>query len=42
MADRWKPSNPIEGKYIWLPLNISDNNSIKLEWKEKWDLSIFN
>ena len=42
MADRWKPSNPIEGKYIWLPLTISDNDSIALEWKEKWDLSIFN
>ena len=42
MADRWKPSNPIEGRYIWLPLNISDNNSIELEWEEKWDLSNFN
>ena len=25
MADRWNPTNPIEGKYIWLPLNFSDN-----------------
>ena len=42
MADRWKPENPIEGKYIWLPLKIKDDKLVELEWKEKWDLSIFN
>ena len=41
MADRWKPENPIEGKYIWLPLKIKNNKLVELEWKEKWDLSIF-
>ena len=42
MADRWKPENPIEGKYIWLPLKIKDDKLVELEWKENWDLSIFN
>ena len=42
MADRWKPENPIEGKYILLPLKIKDDKLVELEWKEKWDLSIFN
>ena len=42
MADRWKPENPIEGKYIWLPLKVKDNKLVELEWKEKWDLSIFS
>ena len=41
MADRWKPENPIEGKYIWLPLKIKNNKLVELEWKVKWDLSIF-
>ena len=41
MADRWVPKNPIDGRYIWLPLNLSDNK-ITFEWTEKWDLSVFN
>ena len=41
MADRWKPENPIEGKYILLPLKIKDDKLVELEWKEKWNLSIF-
>ena len=40
MADRWVPKNPIDGRYIWLPLNLSDNK-ITFEWTEKWDLSVF-
>ena len=31
MADRWKPENPIEGKYIWLPLK--DNKRTRMERK---------
>ena len=41
MADRWTPNNPIDGKYIWLPIRFKHNKLI-LEWKEKWDLSIFD
>ncbi len=37
MADRWTPENPVDGKYIWLPLKISDNR-IVLEWKDEWNL----
>ena len=42
MADRWKPDNPIEGTYVWLPLKVKDNKLVELEWKDKWDLSIFD
>ena len=42
MADRWKPNNPIDGDYIWLPIKIIDNKIVKLEWYEKWDLNIYN
>lgn len=41
MADRWTPQNPIDGKYIWLPIKLSDNK-LTLEWQEKWDLAVFN
>lgn len=41
MADRWMPENPIDGKYIWLPIEFKDNKLI-LQWKEEWDLGIFN
>lgn len=40
MADRWMPENPIDGRYIWLPIYF-DNDRIRLKWKDKWDLSIF-
>jgi beta-xylosidase len=41
MADRWTPDNPIDGKYIWLPVKFTEDR-IVLEWKDEWDLSIFN
>jgi hypothetical protein len=40
MADRWTPENPIDGRYILLPVKII-GNEIVLEWKDKWDLSVF-
>ncbi len=41
MADRWTPENPIDGRYIWLPIYF-ENDRIRLKWAEKWDLSVFN
>lgn len=40
MADRWCPTNAIDGRYIWLPLQF-DNGTPFLEWKEEWDLDFF-
>jgi len=40
MADRWAPKNPIDGKYIWLPIKFKDEK-IVLEWQDQWDLSFF-
>ena len=40
MADRWTPENPIDGKYIWLPVKFTDDK-IVLEWKDEWDLNFF-
>jgi hypothetical protein len=41
MADRWKPENAIDGRYIWLPLQFKENGMPFLEWMDKWDLGFF-
>lgn len=41
MADRWVPENPVDGRYIWLPINF-ENDRIHLKWADKWDLSVYN
>jgi len=40
-ADRWQPENPIDGRYVWLPIRF-ENNVPFLEWKDYWDLSFFD
>lgn len=40
MGDRWKPDNPIDGRYVWLPINIVDGK-LEIRWKEKWDFTYF-
>jgi hypothetical protein len=40
VADRWNPANPIDGRYIWLPVEF-ENGKIVLQWKDKWDLGVF-
>ncbi|GEL10633.1 Glycosyl hydrolases family 43 [Flavobacterium glycines] len=41
MADRWKPSNPIDGTYVWLPIQF-DKGKLILKWFDKWDLDFYN
>jgi beta-xylosidase len=41
MADRWRPNNAIDGRYIWLPIFFEDGKPV-LKWMDKWDLSFFN
>jgi beta-xylosidase len=41
MADRWRPKKPIDGRYIWLPVEM-ENGIPVLKWKEEWDLSVFD
>jgi beta-xylosidase len=40
MADRWRPKNAIDGRYIWLPVQYK-NGMPFLEWKDRWDLTFF-
>jgi len=41
MADRWMPQNPIDGRYIWLPIEF-EGEKIQLKWIEEWDLNWFD
>ena len=41
MADRWTPKNPINGRYIWLPVQFKDNVPV-LTWNESWNLNVFD
>ncbi len=40
MGDRWQPENPIDGRYIWLPIKFINEKPL-IQWREEWDLSIF-
>lgn len=41
MADRWTPKNPIDGRYVWLPIQF-ENNLPVLRWLDNWTLDIFD
>ena len=38
LGDRWQPKNPIDGTYIWLPLEIKETEA-SLRWRDSWRLS---
>jgi hypothetical protein len=35
MADRWRPRNPIDGRYVWLPIEF-ENGTPVLRFREAW------
>jgi hypothetical protein len=37
MADRWRPGNAIDGRYVWLPVRFEKGLPV-LEWMESWSL----
>ena len=41
MADRWKPQNAIDGRYVWLPIEF-ENGLPVLKWVDEWDLSVYD
>ena len=41
MADRWRPKNAIDGRYVWLPIVLSGEHP-SIAWRDQWDLSVFN
>lgn len=41
IGDRWQPRNPIDGTYIFLPIDF-EGGKFKIRWKECWDLDYYN
>ncbi len=41
MADRWTPRKPIDGRYIWLPIQF-ENGLPVLKWMNEWNMKIFD
>lgn len=40
LADRWRPDNAIDGRYLWLPIEFSAGKPT-LSWKDEWNLDHF-
>jgi hypothetical protein len=40
MFDIWKPTMPIEGRYIWLPIEFKEGK-ISIQWMDQWNISFF-
>ncbi len=41
MADLWKPQQLSDSRYVWLPLILKPDGSFSLEWRERWDITVF-
>lgn len=41
MADRWTPQNPIDGRYVWLPILFEKDLPV-LKWSDEWTLDVFD
>ncbi len=45
MADRWNPENAMDGRYLWLPIEMDQTADgceiVKVAWHDKWDLSVY-
>jgi hypothetical protein len=38
MADRWNPKNPIDGRYVWLPVQFDESGNPTLKWLDRWSI----
>jgi hypothetical protein len=41
MADRWRPENAIDGRYVWLPVEFR-HGVPTISWHEEWSLEFFD
>lgn len=41
LADRWRPENAIDGRYVWLPIQFTDDRFV-IPWQETWGLDYFD
>lgn len=35
IADRWRPDNAIDGRYVWLPIEFRHDVPV-IRWRERW------
>jgi len=40
LADRWTPENPIDGRYVWLPITFTEERFV-IRWQDNWSLNDF-
>lgn len=41
MFDMWRPRNAIDGRYLWLPIQFTEQH-FEVKWVTQWDLSVFD
>jgi len=41
MADRWRPQNAIDGRYVWLPIEFR-HGVPTISWHDSWTLNHFD
>lgn len=41
IADRWRPKNAIDGRYVWLPIDVQ-GDTYTVTWRPEWDLRYFD
>lgn len=41
LFDVWRPRNPIDGGYLWLPVEFEEGR-ITVRYRQEWDLSVFD
>lgn len=41
IADRWSPKNAIDGRYIWLPIDLAGDH-FTITWRPEWGLDEFD
>jgi hypothetical protein len=37
MGDIWRPANPIDGRYFWLPIKFDNNGVPVIKWMDEWN-----
>jgi hypothetical protein len=42
MADRWNPNDAIDGRYVWLPVQFTQDGNVFLEWRSPWKLTAWD
>lgn len=41
MADVWRPKNPIDARYIWLPVQFDAEGAPVIEWMDEWNVGAY-